>query len=479
MVFSSLFFIGVFLPVFLFIYHLCKTITAKNRVLLAFSLVFYAYGGIRYLILLICMSFIGYFFALAIARGKSKQVRRFWFIFGVSIVLLNLVLFKYANLLVPFMEALTKKGLPIFDVALPIGISFYTFKLISYMADVYMGKTAAFHKFFPVLLYTSLFHHALQGPIVRINDMREDIYIRRTDGDDVSYGVWRFVLGLSKKLLLADPIGTVADTLIPMQTDKLSVLQSVPVTGIWLGILAFGLQLYLDFSAYSDMAIGLGKMIGFSYPENFRYPYVASSIKDFWRRWHISLSTFFKDYVYIPMGGSRVSRVHIFFNLLVVWSLTGLWHGAGWNFILWGLYYFVLLQIEKGLHVPQWKMGRFLWYPVTFVAVFFGWLLFRFTDAQALDTMVKGFFGLGGRIFYAKQVGLVLKNHFFLLALGLLASSPLFLFLGRRIQERFEETHTYRSLLSILKVGLIIVLLLLSFLSMIGSSFTPFLYEQF
>ena len=290
------------------------------------------------------------------------------------------------------------------QIALPIGISFYTFQLLSYMVDVYRGEVPAQRYFRRLLLYVSLFHQCIAGPIVRYKDVSEQILSRHVDSEDMRNGINRFVSGLAKKVLLANVCGSIATRTILSgaaadQAANLATLQNAAALSLWLGCFAYGLQIYLDFSAYSDMAIGMGLMVGFRYKENFNYPYLANSITDFWRRWHMSLSSFFRDYVYIPLGGNRKGKARQALNLLIVWFLTGMWHGAGWNFILWGLYYFVFLALEKFLIPGLQRLPAVFAHLYALIVVFFGWVLFYFTDFTQGWVVLKGLFCLNGNPF--------------------------------------------------------------------------------
>ena len=297
-------------------------------------------------------------------------------------------------------------------IALPIGISFYTFQLLSYMVDVYRQEVPAQPKFRRLLLYVSLFHQCIAGPIVRYKDVSEQILCRHVDSEDMRNGINRFVSGLAKKVLLANVCGSIASRTILSgaaadQAANLPTLENASALTLWLGCFAYALQIYLDFSAYSDMAIGMGLMVGFRYKENFNYPYLANSITDFWRRWHMSLSSFFRDYVYIPLGGNRKGKPRQALNLLIVWFLTGMWHGAGWNFILWGLYYFVFLALEKFLIPGLQRLPAFFAHLYTLVVVFFGWVLFYFTDFTQLRVLPGG----GGACLHPPAPDALPQNH--------------------------------------------------------------------
>ena len=323
-------------------------------------------------------------------------------------------------------------------IALPIGISFYTFQLLSYMVDVYRGEVPAQRYFRRLLLYVSLFHQCIAGPIVRYKDVSEQILSRRVESEDLRNGINRFASGLAKKVLLANVCGQIASRTILSgalidQAKNLATLQSAPALSLWLGCFAYALQIYLDFSAYSDMAIGMGLMVGFHYKENFNYPYLANSITDFWRRWHMSLSSFFRDYVYIPLGGNRKGKPRQALNLLIVWFLTGMWHGAGWNFILWGLYYFLFLAIEKFLLPGLQRLPAFFGHLYTLAVVFFGWVLFYFTDFTQGWVVIKGMFCLNGNPLTSFESQNIALNYLFFLLVAVLACTPLPRFLYHKV----------------------------------------------
>ena len=343
MVFSSLIFLFVFLVLNLTIYLFIDN-KYKNQVLLIFSLIFYAWGGPKYLILLAGETFASWFFALMIEQSRDKWQRKM-FMLGECLVLLGLLgYFKYAVFFAENFHALFGVPKEIPNIVLPIGISFYTFQLLSYVVDVYRREIKAQPKYWKLLLYSSLFHQCIAGPIVRYETVADEIDNRKVTQTDIYLGIRRFSIGLAKKSILANSCAEIADALILPGSEALAAQSTL---GLWLGVFAYMLQIYLDFSAYSDMAIGMGRMVGFHYLENFNYPYIAKSVQDFWRRWHISLSTFFRDYVYIPLGGSRCSTAKYVRNMAAVWFLTGMWHGASWNYIFWGIYYLAFLLLER------------------------------------------------------------------------------------------------------------------------------------
>ena len=391
MVFSSYSFLFLFFPALLLCYFVIpgRFRRARNGVLLLFSLLFYACGGVKYLLLMLLQILIDYFGGLLCANGSVRKRKTALFL-SVGADLLLLVIFKYLGFLCGTLQSF---GLPIPvpELVLPIGISFYTFQGISYVVDVYRGETAPQKNPFRLALYIALFPQLIAGPIVRYQDVEHALSENRESLSLVSDGLVRFCFGLAKKLLLAGPFGALADEIFGTSPEVLSA------PAAWIGALAYTMQIYFDFSGYSDMAIGLGRVFGFSFPENFRAPYTAVSVTDFWRRWHISLSSWFRDYVYIPLGGSRTTRAKHIRNLLVVWLLTGLWHGADWTFLLWGLWYGLLLLLEKFvleryLSRAPYLLRRLL----TLLAVVIGWVIFRAESLPALGTYLRAMAGFGG-----------------------------------------------------------------------------------
>lgn len=473
---SSLFFVLCFLPIMAMIYFTTTVVGYKNRIILFFSLLFYSFGGVGYLILLMLMTAIGWVSGVKIEASPDIKTKKKWLVSSVIIFVLVLGIFKYTNFFAGTVTSIAGINWKLLTFALPMGISFYTFKLISYVADVYMGKCSAEEHYSVLLLYTSIFPQALQGPIERYKDIQTEIYNREVRAYDISEGIYRFAVGLAKKTILADHIGELANTLSPV-TDSISGATTVAV---WVGSLCYAMQLYLDFSAYTDMAIGVGRILGFHFPENFNYPYAATSIKDFWRRWHITLSSFFKDYVYIPLGGNRVGLFRTSFNLLVVWMLTGLWHGASWNFVLWGLFYLPFIVIEN-----WWKKMEFPVLPRLFrhiIAVFiinFGWLLFRYSDINQLREVISIYLGIKSNGFSISTVNINILNNIFLIITCTLACTPIFSLVGKKISAIAEERKGVAGFYQGTRTIFCLILLLLSLAAMAGNSFTPFLYNQF
>ena len=475
MVFSSLFFLYLFLPLNLIVYKFVPGIKAKNITMLIFSLIFYAWGEPVYVLLLVSMTVADYYLALAMEKCEPRSKKAKLLLSAACIVNLGMLgVFKYGAFLLSNVKWLTGFPSSVPEVALPIGISFYTFQLISYVVDVYRGEIKAQKSFYLLLLYVSMFHQCIAGPIVRYKDVYPKLLERRTTYAGISDGIWRFCTGLAKKAILANACGSVADSLL-----KTEGLSTAPAFSIWVGVFAFSLQIYFDFSAYSDMAIGMGKMIGITYRENFDYPYIAGSVSEFWRRWHISLGSFFKDYVYIPLGGNRKGRLRTVINLFTVWALTGLWHGASWNFVLWGLYFFVFICIEKLFFNKLLKKVRFLPHLYLCIVVFFGWILFKFTSLGDVLISLKGMFGLNGNVFWDFESGAIIKSNMFILIFCAVFSTPI----AKRIGELFKYRLIYKRWAQVLfavgKIALPIILLLLSTAALIGDTYNPFLYFRF
>ncbi len=473
MVFSSLVFLFAFLAIYLGVYFAVPD-RLKNPVLLAASLIFYAWGGPQFLLLLVGETAVSWFAGLRIERASTKRVRTFWLVADLVVLLGLLAYFKYATWILGDIHRLFGVPEVVPDIVLPIGISFYTFQLISYVADVYAGQVEAQPKCWKLLLYSSMFFQCIAGPIVRYDTVAADIDNRRVTQADVYLGIRRFCIGLAKKAVLANGCASVADTLLPIGTDGIFTQVTA---GLWLGMLFYMLQIYFDFSAYSDMAIGLGRMIGFRFLENFNYPYTCTSVQDFWRRWHISLSTFFRDYVYIPLGGSRCAPALIVRNMAVVWFLTGLWHGASWNYILWGLYYLAFLLFER--FVLKGRVPRAAGRAYSLVVVFFGWVLFKFENFSELTAVLGGMFGLAGGGLMSMEVSTLLLQNVFFLAFCLIACTSVGKSLHGRFFQAAKGSPRLFWLFNVTEFATPLALLLLSTIALAGASYNPFIYFQF
>ncbi|MBO4693773.1 MAG: MBOAT family protein [Clostridia bacterium] len=475
MVFSSLFFLYFFLPLNLIVYRLVPSIKAKNITMLVFSLVFYAWGEPVYVLLLVLMTVADYFLSLCIDKCEPRSKRAKLFLaLTLTVNLGMLAVFKYGSFFLSNLKLLTGFPTSVPSVALPIGISFYTFQLISYVADVYRRRVPAQKSFYMLLLYVSMFHQCIAGPIVRYKDVYPQLVERRATFGDISDGVWRFSFGLAKKAILANTCGSVVDNLLNQKT-----LATAPALSIWVGVFAFSLQVYLDFSAYSDMAIGMGRMIGIHYNENFDYPYISKSVTEFWRRWHISLGSFFRDYVYIPLGGNRKGKPRTFLNLFIVWTLTGLWHGASWNFVLWGLYFFLFICLEKLFFSKIFGKNKYAPHIYLCVVVFFGWILFKFTSVSDVLTVLKGMIGLNSNKFINFESGAVIESNIFILLFSAVASTPIIKKAGELITFTFIDRWWAKTAYAVGKIALPLLLLLLSTAALIGESYNPFLYFKF
>lgn len=468
MVFSSMIFLCVFLPVILVIYFALPK-QSRNLWLLLASLFFYAWGEPRYILIMLFSTVFDYFngrvIEYATLKGKRDTLGRAVLVLSIAGNLGILCFFKYTDFVLGTVNRLAGTQFGLLQLALPIGISFYTFQTMSYTIDVYRGEIPAQHNIISFGMYVCLFPQLIAGPIVRYKDVQKEIDARKTTISGAVHGLQRFLIGLAKKVLLANQIGALWDEIKGLGGSDMSMSLA------WLGAVAFTFQIYFDFSGYSDMAIGLGEMFGFHFPENFDHPYESKSITEFWRRWHMTLGTWFREYLYIPLGGNRKGVVRQIFNLLVVWFLTGLWHGAGWNFILWGLYYFVLLVLEK--FVLRRLLGRLPdvirhLYTLFFVVV--GWVIFACDDLGLLGSYLKAMFGIGvpggnALALYEWDV----QAPF--LAILLIAATTI----PARIAKQLTREDQRSPLLMVYTVGLLV----LSLAFLVSGSYNPFLYFRF
>ncbi len=449
----------VFLPIVLGLYYspLCKNIKIKNGLLLVASLGFYAYGEPMFVFVMLLSIIMNYIFGLMVAERKSKGILAVAVIMNLSI----LFIYKYLGFSVGILNGL---GLSIKNpgLVLPIGISFFTFQAMSYVIDVYRGEAKVQKNIFYVALYISFFPQLIAGPIVRYVDIEKEIGERETSKEDFGSGVIRFIYGLAKKVVFANTFAMLADICFNMDTNVLSSASA------WLGALAYTLQIYFDFSGYSDMAIGLGKLFGFHFLENFNYPYLATSISDFWRRWHISLSRWFRDYVYIPLGGNRVSKGRMLFNMFVVWLLTGLWHGANFTFILWGLWYFIFLMLEKLWKVDE-LLGVFSRMYTLFVVII-SWVIFRSVDVSGALTYLGIMFGRGYALCDARAM-LYLSSFAPILVLGIFVALHGQSLLVKWLNEKAWASYLYDVFM--------LVLVIITFAYLIKGTYNPFIYFNF
>ena len=468
MLFSSLEFLYLFLPGALIIYFLSPR-SAKNAVLLVLSVLFYALGEPKYLPVLLFCALVGYLGALAMGGvgEHGAGARRTVLILSVSLNVAALVIFKYLD------TALTWLSVSPIGIFLPLGISFYVFQIISYLADVYVGRAKPQKSMVKLFTYVTLFPQLVAGPIVKYGDVSEALGSRRHTACGAAQGARLFCIGLSKKVLLANPAGEVWERIV----SSPELYASTP--SAWLGIIFFAFQIYFDFSGYSDMAIGLGRIFGFSFPENFNYPYISQSITEFWRRWHITLSSWFREYVYIPLGGNRRGRARTYINLFAVWALTGLWHGATFNFVLWGLYFFLLISLEKAVLGRALKRApRMLRHAYASFFVLCGWLIFAFDSSAEYLSAASGvkyflrLFGVGARDAVGEEIYLLSGQLPFALILAL-AATPLARAAAKRISERRP------ALASLLTNSLAIAALVLCTAYLVDSGYNPFLYFRF
>ncbi|MEG0979055.1 MAG: MBOAT family O-acyltransferase [Oscillospiraceae bacterium] len=471
MVFSSLTFIYIFLPLCFILYYSVKSIDLKNIVLLSMSLLFYAWGEPKWIIVLIISTFVEYCGGLLIDKYQGTWKAKVALGVSVTIALSFLGLFKYYDFFATTTNNLFGSDITLLGLGLPIGISFYTFQTITYSVDVFRGRAKVQKSFSDLLLYVSMFPQLIAGPIVRYVDIDEQIRNRSVDVKNAAYGVTRFLIGLAKKALLANFAGQIVKDYLVGDLNKISVV------GAWIGIISYTLQIYFDFSGYSDMAIGLGHMFGFKYVENFNYPYIAKSVSDFWKRWHISLTTFFREYVYIPLGGNRKNHV---LNLLIVWFLTGMWHGASWNFIIWGLYYFVFIVIERLFlgNILE-KIPKFFSHLYTLLVVMIGWVFFYFDDISKLNQMLSIMFGFGGVSFSHITDSTYIINRLLFFIIAIIACTPVSERVKNVIQKLSNRNLFCQIIADIIVIAFNILLLVICTAALVGTSYNPFLYFRF
>ena len=458
MLFSSITFLYYFLVVLLLVYFLSPK-KYRNFILLVFSLLFYFLGEPKYIIILILSGVLNYFFGNMVLLKHKKFFLVVACIYNIGLLLF----FKYTDFFITNINSLLGSNIPLLYIVMPIGISFFTFQALSYVIDIYNGKSKPANSLIDFMTYLSLFPQLVAGPIVRYDDISKELVSREVNYDNFSYGVSRFIIGLSKKVLLANVLG-----------EFVGNLGDVNFLSSWLKPILFTLQIYFDFSGYSDMAIGLGRMFGFSFLENFNYPLISSSITDFWRRWHISLSTWFRDYVYIPLGGNRVSKFKWIRNIMIVWFLTGFWHGASWNFIIWGMYFGFILLIEKlyiGKYLKKTKVFKYIY---SLLIIIIGFLIFNTTNVSDIINSIKNMFLINKIPFYSLETLYYLRSNLVLLIVSILAATPLF----KNIILKVKKTK-FKVVVDVLEPIVYIVLLTLCTAFLIDASFNPFLYFRF
>lgn len=463
MVFSSIPFLYVFLPLVLLVYFIAPR-KLKNTVLLIFSLAFYWWGEPKYTILMLVTITFCYIAGLLTEKLRETRFAKPLLVISVAVPLIFLGIFKYADFILGSIGSLTGADIPLLKLALPIGISFYTFQALSYVVDVYRGDTPAQKNWINLAAYVVLFPQLIAGPIVRYTTIAEDLTERTLSFEKFSVGARRFIVGLGKKVLLADVLASLC------AAYRVSAEPSVAFA--WLYAISYALQIYLDFSAYSDMAIGMGKMLGFRFLENFDYPYISKSITEFWRRWHMSLGSWFRDYVYIPLGGNRKGTVRNIINIFVVWGLTGIWHGAGWTFMSWGLYFGVLLLLEKFVYGKVLKkMPSFIQHFYVLFMVLLSWVLFNASTFTEAWNDLKNMFGMAGLPLISADTLYNLRSYLVVILIGLFASTPI----TRNIARKYEKT----KVAAVLEPVFVAVVLIVTTAYLVDGSFSPFLYFRF
>ncbi len=461
MIFSSITFLFFFLPIVLAIYYIVPK-KFKNLVLLAASLIFYFFGEPVYVVLMIVSIISTYIFGLLI--DKYKENSKFFLILSICVSVGILIYFKYTNFLIENINLWLKHKIDFIYVALPIGISFYTFQMISYTVDVYRGDAKVQKNILKLATYISLFPQLIAGPIVRYTTIEDQLENRTHTLEKFSNGVRRFIVGLGKKVLIANVLGELA--------NKFLGTNDATVLFYWLYGISSMLQIYFDFSGYSDMAIGLGKMFGFEFLENFNYPYIATTVTDFWRRWHISLSSWFRDYIYIPLGGNRVSKIKWIRNILIVWMLTGLWHGASWNFVIWGLYFGILLLIEKlFLNKILDKLPNIIKRIYLLLIVMISFIIFNGNGVNEILKNITGLFGIGGISAISSESLYYFKSYLIVLVIGIIGATP--------IMKNFFQKEKLSKFVNCLEPIFLVLILLISTSYIVDGSFNPFLYFRF
>lgn len=466
MLFTSIPFLYYFLPCVLILYFLVPK-SLKNTVLLIFSLIFYGWGEPKYVFLMVFSIVLSYLFGLLIEKYQSTPLSRIFLILSVVSGIGLLGYFKYADFFIDNFNMITGLNAPLLKIALPIGISFYTFQSISYTIDVYRKEVKAQKNIINLAAYVALFPQLIAGPIVRYQTIAEQLKSRSHTFYQTADGIRRFVIGLSKKVLIANLLGEICD-IFKVSDDK-------AVLFYWLYAIAFTLHIYFDFSGYSDMAIGLGKIFGFTFLENFNYPYISGSITEFWRRWHMSLGSWFKDYVYIPLGGNRVSRLRWLLNILIVWMLTGFWHGASWNFIIWGLYFAVLLIIEKLCLLKYLNKSKLLKHIYVMFFIVISFVIFNAADMSEAFNYICSMFGAGNIPLVSAEFIYYLRSYAIVLIIAVIGSTPIVC----RLIRRLKSSAAADKLLNLLEPAVLVILMLLVTAYLVDGSFNPFLYFRF
>lgn len=468
MVFSSIIFLFLFLPISLIIYYAAPK-NWRNTVILLLSLIFYAWGEPVYVFLMIGSIVADYYGGRLIEKNrKDKDKQRFIFISILTLNISVLIFFKYYGFIIDNINGILGTSLQIRELPLPLGISFYTFQLVSYVADIYMGKVRAQRNLINFGAYISMFPQLVAGPIVQYSDIETQLQNREESIYKFGEGAERFICGLGKKVLLANNLGLIWREIKVIPTDELSIITA------WIGIIAFTLQIYFDFSGYSDMAIGLGKIMGFEFLENFKHPYMSKSISEFWRRWHISLGSWFRDYIYIPLGGNRRGLKLQFRNIIVVWFATGLWHGASWNFIVWGLYFGILIFLEKlWLGKILTKVPDIIAHGYTMILVIVSWVFFEVINLKEALNYIGVMFGVGGNPLTDSMARYTFRTNFIILILGVIAATPIV----RGLINKLKTKHEFQGIVVLVLCNLIVLFIAITYL--VSESYNPFLYFRF
>ena len=473
MLFSSIPFLYYFLPIVLIVYFLLPKIFLKNTWLLLASLFFYAWGEPKYAILMVTAITIGYVFGLLIEKFRGKPLSKVFMISAVALELALLMYFKYANFFVANFAALTGMNVPTLNIILPIGISFYLFQILSYDVDVYRGDVPAQKNYIYLASYVALFPQLIAGPIVRYKDIEEQLISRTHSIEKISLGIRRFVIGLGKKILIADQMSKFCFTFYQDCDDK-------SVLFFWVYAIANMLCIYFDFSGYSDMAIGLGKILGFEFLENFNYPYISKSVTEFWRRWHMSLGSWFRDYVYIPLGGNRVSKARNIFNIFVVWFLTGFWHGAAWNYIIWGVMFALLLLVEKLWTLNFLKKSKVIGHVYVLFVVLISFIFFDATgifenDMKESVVAIGSLFGLGGLPLVSAETFHYIASYAVLFIFAIVGATPVV----KNTVLKIKSTNAGEKVINVLEPLFILGVFVIITASLVDGAFSPFLYFQF
>ncbi|SHK45123.1 alginate O-acetyltransferase complex protein AlgI [Hathewaya proteolytica DSM 3090] len=466
MLFSSITFLYYFLPVLLLIYFIAPK-RAKNIVLLSASLLFYFWGEPIYVLLMLCTTMVGYVCGLLIEKYRGKVGSKIALLTSLIVGIGSLMIFKYTDFFINTINGTLGTSIKLLEIALPIGISFYTFQILSYTIDLFKGDVMVQRSFVSFATYVTLFPQLIAGPIVRYSDVAKEIDNRSTNLHDLSSGISRFVMGLGVKILIANELGKLCE--IYKNSHERSLLF------VWMYVIAYSLHIYFDFSGYSHMAIGLGRIFGFHFPENFNYPYISKSITEFWRRWHISLGTWFRDYVYIPLGGNKVSLIRNLFNITLVWFLTGFWHGAGWTFIIWGLYFAAFLMIEKFVLKKVFsKMPSIILHLYTILVISFGWVIFDAQNVNSAFSIMKNMMGIGINGLAGVESLYYFRSYVGVFIVAIIGCTPIPSYLIKKIRCGRQG-----NVVLILQPVFVLLLMVAITAYLVDGSFNPFIYFRF